>query len=158
MHLYIKVLNISDTHTRKPGHQVINIESQMVPYSCLVKIAHNPTSKRYIFFTSFIVRESYEFMAYQNHLADLLNYKSLGPPLRVSDSCRSVWGLIICISNKSSGDANAAGLVTRLWKALLWFYYLFWFNGVRHSLAVNSFYSLTKITTVIWVYVWLCRI
>lgn len=90
----------------------------MVPYSGLIKIAHNPTSKRYIFFTSFIVWESYEFMAYQNHLADLLNYKSLGPPPRVSDSCRSVWGLIICISNKSSGDANTAGPEITLWEPL----------------------------------------
>lgn len=119
MHLYVKVLNISHTHpqTRSSGYY---IESQMFPYSCLVKIAHDPTSKRYIFFTSFIMQESYEFMAYQNHLADLLNYKSLGPPPRVSDSCRSIWGLIICISNKSSGDASAAGLVTRLWEALKW--------------------------------------
>lgn len=42
----------------------------------------------------------------QNHLKT----KTAGPHLRVSDSAGPGWGRRICISNKFSGNADAAGL------------------------------------------------
>jgi len=33
----------------------------------------------------------------------------LGPSSRVSDSLDLEWGLVVCISNNFSGDAEAAG-------------------------------------------------
>lgn len=47
----------------------------------------------------------------QNHLEGMLKHRLLGPTLS-SDSVGLRWGLRNCVSQKFSGDADAAGLGT----------------------------------------------
>lgn len=46
--------------------------------------------------------------------------KILGPTLRVSDLVDLEWSLIIYISNKFPGEAEAADLDTTLWESLVY--------------------------------------